>query len=299
MARKKQSITGLDINGRYIACAQSVPGDNLVTNVSIQLLTTASSDYWYSVEENFKELAEEAGLKGSLSVCSLPGDFAVIKVIAIDDEEEDVEDALGWELSQHIIGSIDEYVFDYEKLEDAAQKRRYLVAGYKDSSVKRLVTLLKETKITPLVIDLDLFALINVFEVNYPQQLQAPALLIYGDEEKTRLILTKKGKFFDVDMIYYQDGTIPPQRYGEALQDTVSRMLKAHAIRSIEVPVFTTGTLFSFDDYTQAVSAYFPHAELLYPFRNIQCSAGMDDESRRKYAPQLAVAVGLTLRGND
>ncbi len=301
MARKKQSITGLDINGRYIACAQSVPKENLVTNVSIQPLTTGVPDYWKSVEESFKDLADEVGLKGCLSVSSLPGEFAVIKTITLDEDEENVEEALQWEFSQHIIGSADEYSFDYQKLQDFASQKRYLLAGYKKNAIKRLVSLLKENKLSPLVVDIDIFALINVFEINYAEQINEAALIIYGDEEKTRLILTQEGMFLDFDMIHYQDGLETADQYCQNLSNAVDRIRGNNLAQGGEsiLPIYLTGALFTFDDYVQAVQSCFSHVEILFPFRKIQCCAGMDDESLKKYSPQLAVAVGLAMRGND
>jgi len=35
---------------------------------------------------------------------SLPSEYAIVKKLSLDSDEKDVGEAIGWELSQHIIG---------------------------------------------------------------------------------------------------------------------------------------------------------------------------------------------------
>ena len=55
-------------------------------------------------------------LWGQTICCAIPSERVVIKKIPLDRGEADIDEALRWEIEQHIIGSIDDYVLDNQKL---------------------------------------------------------------------------------------------------------------------------------------------------------------------------------------
>ena len=65
------------------------------------------------------------------------------------------------------------------------------------------------------------------------------------------------------------------------------------------VYTYITGSYFFQSENSNIVLQNIQNSETLYPFRKISCSAGMDDEKLKEFAPQLAVSVGLTLRDID
>jgi Tfp pilus assembly PilM family ATPase len=52
-------------------------------------------------------------------------------------------------------------------------------------------------------------------------------------------------------------------------------------------------------EFTEAVSKKLPGALQLDPFKKIICHAAREENSMGQFAPQLAVAVGLAIRGRN
>jgi Tfp pilus assembly PilM family ATPase len=302
MGRPRDTITGIAIGPRAICCAQCYPESNLIGNISIQPFSATSNDFWASVTSAVKELVNnpEVKLNGEQVVSALPGEFAILKKVSVDADETDLEETIDWEFSQHIIGSREEYVYDYQPLAVAAgaDLRRYLVVGYRQASVSRLNKILTAQKLNPIVVDLDVFALINVFELNYKERLADPALIVFTEEDKTKLILTQNGEFVDIEVVSHEAEGLEPDAYLEQISKGIEAVHLGNQ-GSDAAAVFLTGSTFSDDVFTSAILAKIPGSEVLYPFRSISCSAGMKEDDLRHYSPQLAIAVGLAMRGND
>ncbi|MBN1577141.1 MAG: pilus assembly protein PilM, partial [Chitinispirillaceae bacterium] len=206
-----------------------------------------------------------------------------------------------WELGQHIIGSVDEYFFDYEQCGRSADGlKEYLIVAYRKEHVEHLTALLKRQKLTPGVIDLDLFALINVFDANYPEYGAQPAVLLHAESEKAQLIMTHHGKYIDHESIDYGPGT-DPQTFAERLNAEVERLCSLVTLSGggTGIPIFAAGGLFVQNGFLETVASVAGNVSLLHPFRKIGCRVGVDNDQLSAYLAQLCVAVGLALRGNE
>ena len=180
MASRKDSIYGIEI-GKGVTLAQYLPEDNAVGSIVIKPISDApAQQYDATLRSELKDLIADLELKRQWVAVSLPSEFAIVKKVSLDGDEDDPGEAILWELSQHVIGSIEEYSVDFDPIgkpsPDAVQQ--YLVVAYRTASVRKLVSLLKANKLSPCIVDLDMFAIINVFEANYPERLSLPALLV-------------------------------------------------------------------------------------------------------------------------
>ncbi|MBD3391204.1 MAG: hypothetical protein GF418_04040 [Chitinivibrionales bacterium] len=302
MARRRNSISGLALSRDAVCLAQFLPEERLVANVSIQPVEEPGGDILDAAAGGLKDLVRAAKLGGESIVCSLPGEYAVIRKIPLDSDEPNIGEALEWEFSQQIIGSRDEYVFDFEKLAGTSQQGQdqFLVVGYRSEAVDRMSHLLRSNKLNPLIVDLDIFALINVFEANYDEA-SVPAALVIAGEKVSKCVLSAQGAFLDMETVAHEAEMQSPQSYGTLIEQGLGKLLACNpgvALRE-SLPVYFTGSLLAERDYADEVTKAVPKAELLYPFRKLDCGAGMPEEELRKYSPQLAVAVGLALRGAD
>ncbi len=297
MASRKDGIYGLEI-GKGITLAQYLPEDNAVGSIVIKPISDApAQQYDATLRSELKDLIADLELKRQWVAVSLPSEFAIVKKVSLDGDEDDPGEAILWELSQHVIGSIEEYSVDFDPIgkpsPDAVQQ--YLVVAYRTASVRKLVSLLKANKLSPCIVDLDMFAIINVFEANYPERLSQPALLVLATEDKTTIILTHNGTLVDFDVFFIDQGPIAPDVYADLLQDYSFRLCSAS---SMAVPeLFCAGPLFSHPEYRDSVARKHKSAGVLDPFKKIQCRAAKGDNDMSVFAPQLAVAVGLALRG--
>jgi Tfp pilus assembly PilM family ATPase len=304
MAKRKKTVCGLAISPSAITLAQSYPEERLITNVSIQGIENPSEDTWESAADALKILLEETKLAGENVICSLPSEYSIIKRIAIDQDEADVEQALEWELSQQLIGSMEDYAFDYQRRvhQEQTDQQEYLVVAYHAEAVNRMTELLESNRLKPLILDIDIFALINLFEVNYPERSVLPAVVVFGDERMTKLALTRGGDFFDMEAMQHTEEHDNPQVYLQAIRQRLSELLafnEGFVTGNDSLQTIITGPLFTQQQYRTALVEGMENSIVLNPFAKISCSAGMGEEDIDRYGPQLAVAVGLALRGMD
>jgi Tfp pilus assembly PilM family ATPase len=164
-----------------------------------------------------------------------------------------------------------------------------------------MTKLLKSKKLNPIIIDLDIFALINVYEMNYDDKLTIPALIIFSDVLKTKLILTVNGNFVDIEIFDHTEEMQSIEQFISVLNVTIKKVLANNTGFGDRgsIQCYLTGSYFSKPETVDAALGKLKNCEVLFPFRKITCSAGMDDEKLREFSPQLAVSVGLALRDID
>jgi Tfp pilus assembly PilM family ATPase len=146
----------------------------------------------------------------------------------------------------------------------------------------------------PYIIDIDLFALTNVFRSNYHDRLSDTSILVHGESKCTKMVLVRDSSYigsgvFDFD--FFERGEAD---YIAALNSEVARLTAGCGVTQGGASVYLAGALFTDVQFTEAVVAGVQKCERLDPFKNILC----EDERLKAYAPHLAVAVGLALRGD-
>ena len=295
---KSGKISGLDIQKEYISVAQYSPEENCVDLVAIQPLSTEKSvDFLQGASDGLKELKGKFKFSKPDVICSLQSENAIIKRLKIDSNESEPAESIEWELSQQVIGSIEEYSFDFQSV--SSNSDEYLAVAYRTQSIDALSSMIKSLRLNPLIIDLDVFALVNVFEANYREKISQPAVLIHAEPEKSRLVLTTNGMFIDSETFDYTYGTEADSYAGVIYEEYMKLMaFNSGKFQAGSEGLYFTGSLFTQPEYCEAVIRRFGKGEELYPFRKIDSRIGVDEAQLKTYASQLAIAVGLALRGN-
>lgn len=302
MKTLKKYLSGLDIQSDYMSIAQYSSQENAVLSVAIQPLSTEDGgDNWECAGAELKKLKGKFKFYSPDVACSLPTEFAVIKHMQVEHDEADIQGYIEWELSQQIIGSLDEYTFDFQQNGEDAAFKSYLTVAFRNAYVDRFSTLLKGMKLHPQVIDLDVFAIINTFEANYRERIYTPAVIVHGENEKTKIILTRNGTYLDLECFNYPYESMGAVEYAERLQTEINRFLALNSTIDVQprMSLYLTGSLFTQMEYRESVCSKMGSGELLYPFRKVGCRISIDNDQLMVYAPQLSVAVGLALRGNE
>ncbi|HEX7510853.1 MAG TPA: pilus assembly protein PilM [Chitinivibrionales bacterium] len=300
MASRKDNSCGIEVQKGLITVAHYSAAENAVGSIVVNPFDEGEGrDGEASLREELSKITAAVDFKRRGIAVSLPAQYAIIKKLALDADERDPAGAILWELSQNIIGAIDDYSVDFEPLARQASQsmRYYLTVAYRTAYIEKLVGLLKAHKLSPHVIDLDIFALVNVFESNYSECTASPALLLLGTDDKTDIVLTQGGTLLDYDVCRYGQSAIAPDDYATLLSDYCGRLFGAWGIQT--PPLYCSGPLFSHQEYLESTAGKFGTAQLLDPFRKITCRAANGENDMRALSPQLAVAVGLALRGQD
>lgn len=300
MASKQNSICGVEIGREVLTLVNYFPSERSIGGIAISNpLEQGNEQWWHSVGVEFKQMATRMKLGGQLSSCSLPVEFSVVKKLESEACQGLPVEALQWELSQQIIGSIDDYVFDFEPIPAAAADPSgwYLAAGYRGTVVKRVSAMLKAQHLRVQSLSLDIFALINVFEHNYPEYNSEPVHLVLGGEECTKVVLCHNGEFIDYELVVHGAEELDSTSYTNHINTAIKTLTTVHAARvgSDQLRMFVAGPMFFQDEFCARCLASLPGAEILFPFKTIGCRA-LSEGDLLNYAPQLAVAVGLALQ---
>jgi Tfp pilus assembly PilM family ATPase len=296
MAPRGDSVNGIEIKKEHISIAQFSPAANAVVNASLVISPGDESGVdacdIASLKPNIRKLIAGIQAEGQDAVVSLPADYAIVKKLMLDRNETNVRETVEWELSQQVIGSLDDYVFDFEPCgNDGADVKWYLAVAYKNAGVQKVASLLKASKLVPVTVDLDMFALINVFEANYPDMVSTPTLIIHGRDEATNIIATANGTFVNCEIASHTSGLSSPESYADLLRETIAQCFSASA------PLFCTGSAFSQQDFAEGVFSGLGNAKMLNPLATVQSRIELPEADLQKCLPYLAVAVGLAIRG--
>ena len=185
---KKLSMFGLDIgsssikiaelekrrNGYYMTCfgAAGLAEDSIVDGEVLNHL---------SVVESIKALAGELNIAARGVATSVSGASLIVKHINLPKvAPKEMDDQVYWEAEQYIPFDMAEISMDYEVLnvEGEDGKSEVLLVAAKKEFIEKRLTAIRDSGFEPEVLDIDAFALANVFWENYEVPENTSALLV-------------------------------------------------------------------------------------------------------------------------
>lgn len=167
------------------------------------------------VSEAIKELLTAQKVKTKEVVLSVSGSSVIIKRVSISDmTDEELAESIKWEAEQYIPFSIDDVNVDFQKLGPGATEGQadVMLVAVKKDKINDYVNLVKDAGLEPVVVDVDAFALANMYELNYEMEAGITALLNLG-ASVTNINILRDGV-----SIFTRDITVGGNRYAEALQ---------------------------------------------------------------------------------
>ena len=167
------------------------------------------------VVEAIRELLISQKVTTKEVVISVSGSSVIIKRVSVADmTDEELAESIKWEAEQYIPFSIDDVNVDFQKLGAGVVEGQadVLLVAVKKDKINDYVNLVKEAGLEPVVMDVDAFALANMYELNYTIEEGTTALLNIGASVMNINILK------DGVSIFTRDITVGGNRYTEALQ---------------------------------------------------------------------------------
>ncbi len=129
---------------------------------------------------------QSANISAKQAITAVSGESIIVRYIQLPDMPEDeLKNALKWEAEEYIPFHIDEVNIDSVILGKAGDggKVDVLLVSAKKELVSEHIDLVRAVGLTPLIIDVDSFAFLNCFEVNYqPNPTDVIALINIGAE---------------------------------------------------------------------------------------------------------------------
>lgn len=207
MFGKKDNLAGLDIGSHSIKIGEitdTKKGRSLKKFGMIDVPSGAIEEGTIkdpeTVSELIKELREQAGIKEQNVAISIGGFSIIVKNIAVQTMTEDqLQDTIQYEAEQYIPFDISDVNLDFQIIgenENNPDQMDVILVAAKKEMVDDYIQLVQTSKLNPIVLDVDAFALQNIFEINYAIELQeeekeASIALIDIGASKTSLNILK------------------------------------------------------------------------------------------------------------
>ena len=343
---KKTKVIGLDIGSHAVKLAQiAEKGKELalvkygVKYLSPEAIVDGTVMDRAQVAGVITELLQEQQVKSRDVVIGVSGNSVIIKRISLPEMSEDeLSESINWEAEQYIPFAIDDVNLDFQILgpsqkEGSNMMDVVLVAAKKDK-INDYVSLVTETGLNATVMDVDAFALENMFEVNYEIESGRVDALINVGASVMNINILRDGL-----SVFTRDSSVGGNNYTEALQkefgisfeaaeqvkkgedtagvnmerarsiiSSVSEDLASEAGRSIDFFRATTGIenvdrvilsggsvlVAGFQEVLSERVGV--EVEMANPFRNLSVDPKISAELVESTAASAAVVVGLALR---
>jgi type IV pilus assembly protein PilM len=345
---KKDALVGLDIGSRSVKVAEIVDSKNGpklnrfgMADIPPGAIEDGAISDPDAVAEAIRQLFKSSSVRQSNVAVSIGGYSVIVKKINVQTmPEKQLQETIHFEAEQYIPFDISDVNLDFQILgenqSNPNQMSVFLVAAKKEM-VNDYINLVTLAGLTPCIIDVEAFALQNIFEANYEVENENVALIDIGASKTSLNILNGNSSLFmrDValgclqinqkimsllDCSYDQAELL---KFGE-----VSKKMSAEELNQIVTSVVTdwcteirraldffytnypddpikriilSGGGAHIADFRKLLAAESAaQVETLNPFKKIAVDEKMyDPEFIRQIAPQAAIAMGLALRKVD
>lgn len=341
----KKDIIGLDIGSKHIKAIQLKETKGTyqleklgVTTLEPELIVDGSILDSSRVVESIKELITSTDIKAKNVTLSVSGHSSVIikRVSLPQMTEEELEESIKFEAEQYIPFDIEDVSLDFQILGPAEEENMMdvLIVAVKRDKINEYVAVVKEAGLIPVVVDVDAFALENMFELNYEVTEEQNVALVNIGASMINMNIVKGGV-----SVFTRDSSVGGNLLTEALQRefTISyanaeKLKRGEEIEGMAPEDVDSVLLSASEDIMAEISRSFDYfrdttnyenideiilsggaaltrnfdsllqdrvgitVSIADPFKNIQIPDTFDKEYLEKIKPLLSVAVGLAVR---
>lgn len=283
--------------------------------------------------DSLKELARKARIKTKDVTISIAGHSSVIvkRVSLPDMSEDELYESIKFEAEQYIPFDIDDVNLDFQILgpkEEPGQMDVILVAVKKDI-INEYLSVIKEAGFNCQIVDVNSFALENIYEINYEIEPEKNVALVNIGASTMNMNILKGGI-----SVFTRDSAVGSNLHTEVLQrefnltyEMAERLKRGEPVENVSPQdAFSVMELASeeiigevnrsleyfLEDIHEIVLSGgcalikdFPNllaekirveTKLMQPFKNIKIAKHFDLSLIEEMAPMAAVAAGLALR---
>jgi type IV pilus assembly protein PilM len=342
---KKNRLVGLDIGSRTLKLAEiidSKAGSTLknFSTIDIEpgLIEEGSVRNPEAVSRYIRELFKSTKLKDKNVAISIGGYSVIVKKINVQTMTEDeLHETIHFEAEQYIPFDISEVNLDFQILgesEHNPNQMNVLLVAAKKEMISEYINLMKMAKLHPRIIDVDAFALQNIFNLNYSLEDENIALIDIGASKTSLNILKNNVSEFmrDVSLGCEQINDKIASTVGCTIEETEaikfgeeSDLISAQDLKEIVESVVTDWCIeikraldFFYSTYPEEqigrivlsggganikkflellAAETSAEVEVINPFQNFIIDSNRFDSSYlERIAPQAAICMGLAAR---
>jgi type IV pilus assembly protein PilM len=289
------------------------------------------------VVEAIRGLIAAHGVKATQVITAVPGPAVIVKKVVLPAQSgAAIENAVLAEAGHLIPDSLDNVNLDYQVIDwiESGNKMEVLVVAVKRDIINSYTDAIRAAELEPVLVDVDYFALENMFELNYDAAEGQPVALVNIGARYSSINILKDGRSTftgDVpvggaeynDALVRQLGVTPAD--AEALK--TGRQIADIDAAAVE-PVLGSVTEFIVEEIQRALSFFWTAAtdeplggvvlsggparmpglsgqltqrlqcavEIADPFRRVAVERGVDRTVVESSGPAMAVTIGLATR---
>lgn len=179
MFLSKKELVGLDIGSNTVKLLElkSVKSGYQLKNIGEAVLPRDAIvnkviGNYDAVSETIASLFGDLRVKTKNVAISISGHSVIIKKVSLPKmSENELRESIPWELEQYIPQSIHDVNYDYQVMPGETPEGNIdvLIVAAKKDVTNSYVSVVKEAGLNPVVVDVDVFALENMYMVNYPE----------------------------------------------------------------------------------------------------------------------------------
>ena len=201
--RKEEGFIALDIGSssiKMVEAAGEKNGYRLVNVGVLPLPSTAVQNNMVADREvivkTIQSLIQANGITATRVISAVPGRAVIIKKIQLPAQgEEELEANVEFEATNVIPESLENVNLDYQVLNyvEDGSKMEVLLVAVKKEIINSYTQVIQEAGLTPAIMDVDYFALENMYEINYEIQPDTVVGLIHVGARYTSINVLKNG----------------------------------------------------------------------------------------------------------
>jgi type IV pilus assembly protein PilM len=291
-----------------------------------------------TVAEAIRALIDETKTQVRLAVTAVPGPAVIVKKVILPGQPgADVESAVYAEAAHLVPDSLDNVNLDFQVVDwiESGGKMEVLVVAVKKEIINSYTGAIRAAGLDPVLVDVDYFALENMYELNYdpPEGGGAVALVNIGARYSSINIVKDGRSSFTGDVpvggVELTDALVRQLGVSPEAAEAIARgQAPAGTDATAVEPVIGSVTEFLVEEIQRALSFYWTAAtdeplgavvlsggparvpglsaqlaqrlgcavEVADPFRRLTVDPGVDRALVEASGPALAVAVGLATR---
>jgi len=186
---KKKSVAGLDVGSSSIKMVEldgKINNLNLVAlgyeNLPDNTIVDGQIMELNVVSEVIQNVANNHQVNSDRVVTGVSGHSVIIKNIVLPPMSQDeLEESIDWHAEEHISYDLSDVSLDYQVTAETPEATYVLIAACKRERIENIKQAIQLAGKSPVVIDVDTFALQNCYEINYqPDDSQIVTLLNIG-----------------------------------------------------------------------------------------------------------------------
>src|SRR5919106_439153 len=241
---KSKAVVGLDIGSSAVKAVELKPAGKgfKVTAFAVEpvppdsIVDGAIID-GTAVADAIRRLFENKAFKTKEVAASLSGNAVIVKKISLPVmSASELDESIYWEAEQYIPFDIQDVNLDYQILEAGSPESKgsmeVLLVAAKKEKIADYTGVIAQAGRTPVVVDVDAFALQNAYELNYGFEPGAVVVLLNDGDSAININIIANGQ-----SVFTRDISLGGNAYTEAVQRELNLPFESAEVLKKGAPV--------------------------------------------------------------